>query len=69
MINISYFFIISSVKVMCETQNQRSNNSVKSHVDSRTKATITTPKETLTSNVIGFCNLDLMPILLGSDFH
>lgn len=62
--------MLSKVKVMCETQNQRSTNSVKSHADSRAKTTITTPKETLTSsNVIGFCNLDLMPILLGNDFY
>lgn len=54
------------IKVMCEIQNQYSTNSVKSNADSRIKTTVTTPKETLTSsNVIGFCNLDLMPILLG----
>ncbi|CAL1683422.1 unnamed protein product [Lasius platythorax] len=53
------------IKVMCETQNQRSTNSVKSNADSKKKATVSTSKETLTSNVIGFCNLDLMPILLG----
>ncbi|XP_029178324.1 cilia- and flagella-associated protein 70-like [Nylanderia fulva] len=54
------------IKVMCETQNQRSINSVKSNTDSKKKATVSTSKETLTSsNVIGFCSLDLMPILLG----
>ncbi|EFN68293.1 Tetratricopeptide repeat protein 18 [Camponotus floridanus] len=54
------------IKVMYETPYQRSTNSVKSHADLRGKTIITTPKETSTSsNVIGFCNLDVMPILLG----
>lgn len=55
---------------MCESQNRNSTNSIKSNADSRIKTTVTTPKETLTSsNVIGFCNLDLLPILLGNDFY
>ncbi|KAL6428051.1 hypothetical protein ACFW04_008437 [Cataglyphis niger] len=53
------------IKVMCENQNRNSTNSIKSNADSRIRTTVTTPKETLMSNVIGFCNLDLLPILLG----
>ncbi|RLU14922.1 hypothetical protein DMN91_012809 [Ooceraea biroi] len=52
------------IKVMCSTQDQQSLNSITSSAESKKKVTTIT-HEQIGSNVIGFCNLDLMPLLLG----
>jgi len=49
--------------MMRDNQNQQFFNSVRSSVESKKKATA---QKQLESSVMGFCNLDLMPLLLGN---
>jgi len=59
--------VVLSVKVTCDTQDQHLSDSGKSVAESK-KVTAIAPQQTSTSpSVIGFCTLDLMPILLGND--
>ncbi|XP_025075772.1 uncharacterized protein LOC105433760 [Pogonomyrmex barbatus] len=55
------------IKVTCDSQNDQSPpDSINSIEESRKKVTAVALQETSTpSGVIGFCTLDLMPILLG----
>lgn len=59
-------FSFTIVKVMCN-KNQRLSNSARSTPESK-KSTRSSNQNQLSSSsdVIGFCNLDLMPILLGN---
>lgn len=60
-------FVALSVKVTRDAQDQRLLDSAISVVESRKKVTAITPQQiSNSSSVIGFCTLDLMPILLGN---
>jgi len=49
--------------MMRDNQNQQFFNSVRSSIESKKKTTAQKQQE---SSVMGFCNLDLMPLLLGN---
>lgn len=59
--------VVPSVKVTCDVEDQRLGDSARSAADSKKKVTVAPQQTSTPSSVLGFCTLDLMPILLGND--